>query len=165
MLQTSLKRRWSAASLSSSTSLTEADLKAREDAVKLPCRKHKAEKVLEKEKADMPMQIVAASGALQGRPSLVHAFEVACSNRRIHGAKRRRHEITAAEKLHMCSTLERLMEEHGHPATVRESACRMFGLPWRILRTILERKNFWSWCWYSRWLSGLGGNRQGAADE
>ena len=65
------------------------------------------------------------------------------SNRREHGVKRKRREENATTKLEMCKTLEKMQVNAASAREFRVQAVARFGMDWRRLQTIVERKNLW----------------------
>ncbi len=114
------------------------------DAAKLPAggMEQQAAQQMVQQQAEVSEEY-AAAGALNGRPCNIFAALQHSSNRRPHGAARRRHEPSAAEKLHMAERLERLMQEHASAAAFRRDACRMFGMSWKRVKKIVEGKEEW----------------------
>ena len=65
------------------------------------------------------------------------------SNRREHGAKRKRREETATTKLEMCKSLEKMQMNAATAREFRVQAVARFAMPWRRLQLILQRKKVW----------------------
>ena len=65
------------------------------------------------------------------------------SNRREHGAKRKRREETATTKLEMCKSLEKMQMNAATAREFRVQAVARFAMPWRRLQLILQRKRVW----------------------